>query len=80
MKALHFGGGCYVPREIAECPECGGELTARSMAWDEKTGRPIGSAIQVDCVKDPNGRHRWHQSDWQPVLDTIRKWGGAIHE
>lgn len=77
---LLFGGNASVPRDIATCPECGGKLLVRSMAWDEATGRPIASDLQIDCMRDPNERHRWHQSDWQPVVDLVRDWAGAIQE
>lgn len=77
MNPLSHGSGCYVPREVAECPECGGELTARSMQWDEQTGVPSAADIDVQCVNDPDCNHRWWQSDWQPVLDAIRRWSKA---
>ena len=80
MKALYHGSGCYTPKTIAICPECDGELYARSFAWDEETGRPIGSALDINCREDPELNHRWHQSDWQPVIDAIRKWCNAINE
>jgi hypothetical protein len=66
-----------VPRSLATCPECGGTLEVRSMAWDAATGAPIASDLQIEC-KDDTGNHRWWQSMWQPVVDTIRKWAGVI--
>lgn len=75
-----FGARWNVPPDVATCPECGAKLTAQAMAWDELTGQPIGSDLQVDCVKDINMRHRWWQSDWQPVLDAIRKWCDATKD
>lgn len=77
MSPLTHGSGCYVPREVAECPECGGELHARAMQWDAETGVPDAESIDLDCIADRACRHRWWQSDWQPVLDKIRKWSGA---
>lgn len=76
-KPLWFGVGCFIPREVAVCPECGGELTARSMQWDEQTGQPDASAIDVICAGDPDVNHRWWQSTWQPVNDCIAKWCDA---
>jgi hypothetical protein len=77
MKALWHGGGVYVPRSVAVCPECRGELTARAMEWDTETGQPSAVGIEIDClnflVHDGVG-HRWHQSDWQPVRDAVAKW------
>lgn len=80
MTALWHGSGAYVPREVAECPECGGELYAKAMAYVEETGQPVGTGIDIGCVKDPNLNHRWHQSDWQPVVDAIRKWSKATND
>lgn len=79
-RALWHGSGCYIPASVAVCPECRGELYAKSMSWDKTTGRPIGSALEINCVQDPDLNHRWHQSDWQPVIDSIRKWCGATAE
>jgi len=75
--------GIYVPKEVAVCPECQGELAARSMAWDTATDRPVPVEIQIDCMNElRNGKtaHRWHQSDWHPVIDCIRDWCGAMKE
>lgn len=75
-----------VPRTIAECPECGGGLCVVANAWDEETGQPTGSALQIECEHDdPESddeslEHRWWQSDWQPVVDAVRKWCGASED
>ncbi len=78
-KALWNGTGCYIPKTVAVCPECGGELTARSMQWDAETGRPDAAAIDIECLDylSHMSGHRWHQSDWQPIRDTIAKWCDA---
>ena len=78
MSALHHGSGCYIPKGVAVCPECGGELHARSMSWEQATGRPIAADIEIGCVADPDLNHRFWQSDWQPVRDAIAKWVKAI--
>jgi hypothetical protein len=76
MTALWHGTGCYVPNSVAVCPECGGELAARSMQWDEETGQPDAAAIEIDCIDylSHYHGHNWHQSSWQPVRDAIAKW------
>jgi ssDNA-binding Zn-finger/Zn-ribbon topoisomerase 1 len=79
MTALWHGSGCYVPREVAECPECSGELYARSHSWIEETGQPIAEAIDIGCVNDPDCNHRYWQSDWQSIVDAIRKWCKATN-
>lgn len=74
------GSGCYVPREVAICPECEGELAARCIEHEVATGRPIATGIEVDCMndlRDGKAGHRWYQSDWQPVRDVIAKWCDA---
>lgn len=74
---IDFGKGCYVPRDVATCPECNADLTVRSFSWDAETGKPHRAGIDINCDKDPNLKHRWWQTDWQPVVDAIRKWTGA---
>lgn len=83
MKPLDFGKGCYVPVEIARCPECGSDLMARSLQWDAETGVPDAVAIDIECTKDLTSEddsavgHAWRQRDWQPVRDKIAAWSGA---
>jgi len=69
--------GCYLPREVAACPECGGEIAVRAMSYESQTGRPVAESIEFDCMNDLRcGKlsHRWFQSDWQPVRDRIYRW------
>jgi hypothetical protein len=83
MSPLHQGSGCYVPKNVAVCPECGRELTARAMQWDAETGLPHASAIEIQCSNEWEGewwRHTWRQSDWQPVRDRIAEWSKAVRE
>ena len=70
--------GVYVPKEVAACPECGGELTARAMAWDGD-GRPEAAAIELDCIDylSHESGHRFTQDKWQPVRDAVAKWCDA---
>jgi len=79
---LHSGGGAYVPKEIAVCPECGSQLTARSHSWDAETGVPCAVDIEIECtadeLDDPSTWHKFHQCDWQPVRDAVAQWAGAI--
>jgi hypothetical protein len=58
--------------------ECGGKLIVASHAYDEATGTALASDLQIDCANEYRLRHRWWQSDWQPVVDVVRKWVGAI--
>lgn len=73
------GRGIYVPKCVATCPECQGELQARSMSWEQETGRPIAEAIELDCVDylSHDSRHSFTQDKWQPVRDAVAKWCDA---
>jgi hypothetical protein len=68
--------GVYVPKQVAVCPECGGELTARATEWVAGTRQPTESGVEIDCLADMEREfeHRYWQSDWQPVRDAITKW------
>ncbi len=80
MRPLYHGSGCYVPLEVAKCPECGAELTARSMQWNAATGEPHGEYIDICCTADPDLNHHYHQDRWQPVRDAIVRWCRAYTE
>lgn len=83
----HLWGGksCDVPRAVAVCLECGHSLHVSCNAWDEETGQPHGADLQIDCEnekwfdddEDKGFEHRWFQSDWQSVVDAVRKWADA---
>jgi hypothetical protein len=77
MHPMH--AGIFVPQAIAKCPECGGELAARAMAFTA-SDTPIASSIELDCMNDlRDGKpcHKWYQSTWQPIRDAVVKWCGA---
>lgn len=64
-----------VPREIATCPECGGTLY-----W-QATTRDILVDMMLECEserdeddEDETDRHRWWQSDWQPIIQKVKTW------
>lgn len=71
-----------VPKRVAVCPECGGELLVQVCAWDTETMRPIrDEGIEVDCVNEPDpddedaeSQHRWWQGEWMATLDKVRLW------
>ena len=66
------GSGCYVPRIVAECPECGSTLTAECTEHEVDTGRPIATGIEVVCDARES-RHRWHQRDGKPEREWNEK-------
>jgi len=78
LNELLYGGHCSVPREIAVCPECGGTLHADVIGWETATGLPSKGDVNIDCEADPDCAHRYWQSDWQPIIDKVEKWCGAI--
>ena len=83
------GGPCPelvpVPREIATCPECGGQLHLQASVWETDSGSLIRGEIEVDCANDnePDDEgyedrgHRWWQGEWQPVIDRVTRWAFA---
>jgi hypothetical protein len=77
-ESLLHGGRARLPRNVATCPECNASLEVRSTAWIEATGTPIGCALEIDCIRDVAMHHRYHQSDWQPVVDVVRRWAGSV--
>lgn len=85
---LWGGKSCNVPRSIAICPECGNDLRVSCNAWDESTGQPYACDLQIDCEnekwfddeEDKGFEHRWFQSDWQSVVDVVRKWAEATSD
>lgn len=76
---LHHLGCCKVPKPVAACPECGSQLTAESEESDEN-GAPIVGHLNVGCAKDNGAKHRYWQCDWQPVIETVEKWCGAVSQ
>lgn len=77
-KSLQGSGWRSVPTSIAECPECSKTIVVMSHAFYEETDQPIGSALQIECIDERC--HRYWQSDWQPVVDAVRKWCGATND
>jgi hypothetical protein len=88
-NALFYGGGAVVPLSVATCPECGGQLHASSDEWEVTTGCPTSITVNCmeeelrldewennddDERSHSEVAHKWHQSDWQPIVDTVREW------
>lgn len=79
---LRFGGTGEIPKEVATCPECDGQLTAHCTEWDSESGVP--RSLELECEKDfcpvrneDGFEHRCYQSDWQPTVDRVNKWAGV---
>lgn len=94
--ALLFGREhiCEVPRTVAICPECGGDLFVEA-EWDESTDKPTRTGLSVSCCVEDSSLVRWEnskhdnrefrdvahrhwQSDWQPIVDRIAEACGAV--
>ena len=64
-----------VPATVSVCPECGGRL------WWQVTTTDGLRDLDVDCEDDEElsegMSHCYWQSDWQPVLDRVRRWLGS---
>ncbi|MBC8867792.1 MAG: hypothetical protein H8E44_00145 [Planctomycetes bacterium] len=74
-----------VPREVAECPECGDQLEIDVYEWESETGFPTTTGFHVVCKSEemsetgvPVETHRCWQSDWQPINDSIAEWLEAV--
>jgi len=68
-----------VPSDVAVCPECGGGL------WWQFTTEDWLRDMHLDCEdddwEDEDSGHRNWQSDWQPVIEKVRRWVAVrIHE
>lgn len=78
--------GVFAPAEVAVCPECGNAIVVQSHAWDDLTGLPLAAELDISCVNDPmhamdsdpGDWHKYRQSDWESVVDAIRKWTCSI--
>ena len=77
-KDLHFGGSCLIPKKIAVCPQCGDKLAAECASWETESGSPAVGSVYVSCMSDHNLRHRYNQGDWQPVINAVENWCGAV--
>lgn len=85
---------CDVPITVAVCPECGSQLIAQSESWDAtgaplQDGLSVSCEDEDDAIQaweenDEDKRnwrevmHRWWQGEWQPVIDRVRDWCGAV--
>lgn len=77
-----------IPSEIATCPECNAKLWCfvedESIELDcEAEDEWLNDQLEADLYEpeldddvdaDWYPFHKHHQSDWQPVIDTVRKW------
>ncbi len=73
---LRVGQEKRVPRFVAVCPECQSTLCVWSGEVDP-AGKPVKSGLDVRCVNQFGG-HNWSQAIWQPIIDKISAWAGAI--
>lgn len=74
-KALMHGGDGPIPRSIALCPECEGELYGDVDHWYTDSGEPVD--INLSCeheTLDGPRMHSWYQGDWQYVVDRVKCW------
>jgi len=80
-----FGGGeCVLPRNVAICPECGGEIHVDCVEWDAVSGKPTQAGLDIACLaddatepwsgEDNDVSHIYLQGAWQPVRDAIWQW------
>lgn len=75
-----------VPWEVARCPECRDWLVVDVVEWDEVTGFPATTGIELSCraVAMFDGpvtawnEHEHHQHVWQRVQLAVQKWLEAV--
>lgn len=55
MTTLNPGGTLCVPRDVAVCPYCDGDLIAQPTAWTlDDDGTWFASESGIDCVTEPD--------------------------
>ena len=79
-----------VPRTVAFCPECGGQLEAECNEWTMVDGvsRPTQGGLLIYCEPDSplhidvdridEHGHRYDQCDWISVHMEVYKWLEAV--
>jgi len=67
-----------VPRDVAVCPECGGELEVECDCWDTDTGKPLEECIYPTCSNEIM-EHRCWQGEWMPARMRVIRWLQATY-
>lgn len=72
-----------VPRTVAVCPECDGELEIECDEWTIVDGvsRPTqaGLIVYCDAKKTEEDEHQYNQCDWMPVQNQVCDWLEAVN-
>lgn len=74
-----LSAGAMIPESVARCPECGGRLYLDAdfgeleMAGDEDASLSCVHEPDLDEHEEriPLDVHRFRQSDWMPVINTV---------
>jgi hypothetical protein len=64
--------GYVIPQHVAVCPECGGRLYLTD-DYDSTSPEPLPLDCQDEDWEDDDGVHRGWQSEWQAVIDKVRR-------
>lgn len=69
------------------CPECGGRTGIEVYEWGARAGLVAHDGFTVHCIaedeelwasmeqdRDEAWSHRHWQSDWQPLIEQVRRW------
>jgi hypothetical protein len=64
--------GYVIPSDVAVCPECGGKLYLTD-DYDRTSPEPLPLDCEDEDWEDDDGVHRGWQSEWQPVIDKVRR-------
>lgn len=74
-----------VPLNVAKCPECGDVLIAMFHSIESASNRPTRGGLVLECGSEmefgsDDVRHRFWQSDWQPVIDRVCAYYGVLKD
>ena len=75
-----------IPRDVATCPECDGDLHVIVKQRKRGTDEPLSGEVSVACVNTAgwNGKgeddpeHRRPRESWRVVVLDIERWLGAV--
>lgn len=74
-----------IPKSVAFCPDCMGQLLLSTSCFDTETGKPIEGELFIRCEKEAGSwplqynamTHSYSIRDWPWVNDAILKWVSA---
>lgn len=74
---MHLGNALDIPRSVAVCPYCQGDLSFEVEEWDAATGVPTETGVMVSCTneRDPQINHfDMPYVYWLPMTMQVYDW------